>query len=215
MLIKTQSPLKEWGHLKFWNYYFDSPLYELEGLPAKEDRFNALAMTSPDEVKIVILGQDPYPTKGYAHGLAFSTQPHIRPIPRSLRNIFQEYSSDLGYPEPISGDLSSWAARGVLLLNTSLSVEEGKPGSHKGLGWEKLAYEVIRDLASRPQKISFILWGKDARQYRAVLAGSNHQILEGTHPSPLASKYGGFFGGKYFTKAAEFLGVDKDIWKLP
>src|SRR5262245_48094708 len=129
----------DWHFLKFWDYRVQFPKgIKLEHVcPKTAYWLRALELTPPDQVKVVILGQDPYHTKGVANGLAFSTFPHIKPFPPSLRNLFKEYRSDLGYPMPCTGDLSSWAEKGCLLLNTILTVEQGKPLSHQGIGWER------------------------------------------------------------------------------
>ena len=219
MQIKTVSPLKEWKKLKFWSYYQSDiiPALKAKGnneLPSYHDRFKALEMVSPDQVKIVILGQDPYSTKGHANGLAFSVYPHVSPIPASLRNIFEEYQSDLGFSKPSTGDLSSWAHRGILLLNSCLTVEEGKPGSHKNIGWERLAFEIFTILNGRNTPIAFILWGTSAGQFAGRIDNPAHLVITSPHPSPFSAGTG-FFGSKPFSKAAEHLGVNRDIWKLP
>lgn len=214
MLVKTVNTVHEsWNKLKFWDYYFKSELPNLEGLPSYDKRFSAFS-TPADEVKVVILGQDPYPTRGHANGLAFSVYPHITPVPRSLGNIFTEYSSDLSYPKPRNGDLSPWAQRGVLLLNTCLSVGEGQPGSHRGRGWEKLTYEVLKYLNTFDKSMVYCLWGRQAQEYAAAIDNPKHNVLRAAHPSPLSASQG-FFGCRHFSQAAEFLGVNKDIWKLP
>lgn len=191
---------------------------DIVGLPHPSLRFKALELTPFNKVKCVILGQDPYHTKGIAHGLAFSVQPHIKSLPPSLRNIFVEYELDLGYPKPRSGDLSLWAREGCLLLNTILTVEEGKPLSHKGLGWEKLTYEILRSLNDKrgttdDDSIVFMLWGKAAQEYRALIDNPRHLVLCAAHPSPLNAK-GGFFGCKHFSKTNEFLKDRKIDWRL-
>ena len=216
-MIKTVSPLKEWENLKFWDYYYSELLGKLgtSFLPYPEERFKALELVAPKDVKVVILGQDPYPTKGHANGLAFSVYPHVKPLPASLRNIFKEYQSDLDYPSPTTGDLSNWASRGILLLNTCLTVEEGKPGSHRNLGWERLAYEIFTKLDGQENPISFILWGNDAKQFAGRITNQRHLLIQSSHPSPLATRHGDFFGSKCFSKAAAHIGVNKSIWKLP
>jgi uracil-DNA glycosylase len=206
-------------HLKFWkHFYLNSDLIDLGSknntLPARDKWFQALELTPFDKVKVVLLGQDPYHTKGMAHGLAFSVLPHNKGLPASLRNIFKEYQADLGYPQPRNGDLRTWASRGVLLLNTILTVEEGKPLSHKGIGWEKLTYEIIRELATK-SKVVFILLGKQAQEYKA--ACDPCPVVAAAHPSPLSAA-SGFHGSKIFSKAnqkLEELGVEKVDWRLP
>ena len=209
--------IDSWKHLKFWK----SPAIQEIGkvlvskpfLPHDNDIYKALELTPFDKVKVVLLGQDPYHTKGYAHGLAFSVLPHNKGLPASLRNIFKEYQTDLGYPKPRNGDLRVWAERGVLLLNTILTVEEGKPLSHKGIGWEKLTYEVIRELATK-SKVVFILLGSKAQDYKA--ACDPCPVVAAVHPSPFSAS-SGFFGSKIFTKAnkeLEKLGVEPVDWRL-
>jgi uracil-DNA glycosylase len=169
-----------------------------------------------DQVRVLIVGQDPYPTPGHAVGLSFSVEPDVRPVPRSLANIFREYRDDLGLPTPSSGDLSPWAARGVLLLNRVLTVEPGRPGSHRGKGWEEVTEQAIRALAARPaQPMVAILWGRDARTLRPMLA--DIPCIESAHPSPMSADRG-FFGSRPFTRANTMLadlGADPIDWTLP
>jgi uracil-DNA glycosylase len=168
-----------------------------------------------DEVEVLIVGQDPYPTPGHAVGLSFSVDPEVRRLPGSLVNIFAEYSADLGYPPPSSGDLTPWAERGVLLLNRVLTVTPGKPNSHKGKGWEAVTEQAIRALAARGKPLVAILWGRDARDL-APLLGDVPRI-ESTHPSPLSAK-NGFFGSRPFSRANQLLAdqhAEPVDWKLP
>src|SRR6202035_1292766 len=153
-------------------------------------------------VRVLIVGQDPYPTPGYAVGLSFSVAPEVRRLPGSLVNIFREYSEDLGYPAPATGDLTPWTERGVLLLNRVLTVEPGKPGSHRGKGWEQVTEQAIRALAGRDKPLVAILWGRDARNL-APLLGSVPRI-ESAHPSPM-SAHNGFFGTRPFSRANQLL----------
>jgi uracil-DNA glycosylase len=175
------------------------------------------AFTQPfDEVRVLIVGQDPYPTPGHAVGLSFSVEPTVRPLPRSLENIFREYRTDLGLPAPANGDLSPWTERGVLLLNRVLTVEPGKPGSHRGKGWEEVTGQAIRALVAREtQPLVAILWGRDARTLRPML--SDVPCIESAHPSPMSADRG-FFGSRPFSKANEALeelsGEPID-WRLP
>jgi len=168
-----------------------------------------------DDVKVLIVGQDPYPTPGHPVGLSFSVDPKVRRLPGSLVNIFREYSQDLGYPTPATGDLSPWAERGVLLLNRVLTVEPGKPGSHRGKGWETVTEQAIRALAARNKPLVAILWGRDARSLAPVLGDVPR--IESAHPSPMSASYG-FFGSQPFTRANQLLqrqnGQPVD-WKLP
>jgi uracil-DNA glycosylase len=174
------------------------------------------AFTSPFEsVRVLIVGQDPYPTPGHAVGLSFSVAPDVRPLPRSLANIFAEYTTDLGYPQPASGDLSPWAQRGVLLLNRVLTVRPGNPASHRGKGWEAVTECAIRALAARPQPMVAILWGKDASTLKPML-GKECVAIESAHPSPLSASRG-FFGSRPFSRANELLaqrGADPIDWRL-
>jgi len=171
--------------------------------PPRADILRAFARTPPDEVKVVILGQDPYPTKGHANGLAFSTNPHVQPLPKSLANIFRELRDDTGI-DRTDGDLTCWADRGVLLLNTSLTVVEGRPGSHSGIGWEILSTETIRFLSDQYEHIVFILWGKHAQRKAMFIDQSKHLIIQSPHPSPL-SAHRGFFGSRPFSTANKYL----------
>lgn len=165
--------------------------------------FNAFNSTPFENVKVVILGQDPYHGAGQAHGLSFSVQ-HGIALPPSLQNIFKELVSDIGCPYPKSGDLSHWAHEGVLLLNTLLTVRSGEPFSHKERGWEKFTDQVIRTLSDRREHIVFILWGAPAGKKAALIDSSKHLILRAPHPSPLSS-YRGFFGSKPFTQTNDYL----------
>jgi uracil-DNA glycosylase len=175
------------------------------------------AFTQPfDQVRVLIVGQDPYPTPGHAVGLSFSVEPDVRPLPRSLSNIYREYSEDLGLPMPSTGDLSPWAANGVLLLNRVLTVEPGKPGSHRGKGWEEVTAQAIEALVAREgEPLVAILWGRDARTLRPMLA--DVPCIESAHPSPMSADRG-FFGSRPFSRANEALeelGGEPVNWKLP
>lgn len=171
--------------------------------PPMDDIFNALRYTAYENVKVVLLGQDPYHGQGQAHGLCFSVQPGVK-SPPSLQNIFKELQSDLGIPIPSNGTLTKWAQQGVLLLNAVLTVREGTPNSHKTLGWTTFTDHVISHLNARNTPIVFLLWGKNARDKKALITNPKHCILEAPHPSPL-SAYNGFFGCKHFSKANSFL----------
>jgi uracil-DNA glycosylase len=168
-----------------------------------------------DDVRVLIVGQDPYPTPGHPVGLSFSVDPQVRRLPGSLVNIFREYSDDLGYPAPATGDLSPWAGRGVLLLNRVLTVEPGKPGSHRGKGWEEVTEQAIRALAARDRPLVAILWGRDARNLAPVLGATPR--IESAHPSPMSAS-SGFFGTRPFSRANALLerqGAAPVDWKLP
>ncbi|NMI02097.1 uracil-DNA glycosylase [Pseudonocardia sp. K10HN5] len=175
------------------------------------------AFTQPfDQVRVLIVGQDPYPTPGHAVGLSFSVAPQTRPLPRSLANIFREYSTDLGYPSPSNGDLTPWAEQGVLLLNRVLTVEPGQPGSHRDKGWEAVTEQAIRALVDRDgEPLVAILWGRDARNLAPLL--TDVPTIESAHPSPMSADRG-FFGSRPFSRAndlLEELGGDPVDWKLP
>lgn len=175
------------------------------------------AFTQPfDEVRVLVVGQDPYPTPGHAVGLSFSVSPRTRPVPRSLANIFREYSDDLGHPTPATGDLTPWAEQGVLLLNRVLTVEPGSPGSHRGNGWEAVTEQAIRALVGRAgEPMVAILWGSDARRLGPLL--EDVPRVESAHPSPMSADRG-FFGSRPFSRADDLLegiGGDPVDWKLP
>jgi uracil-DNA glycosylase len=166
-------------------------------------------------VRVLIVGQDPYPTPGNPVGLSFSVAPDVRRLPPSLVNIFEEYTADLGFPTPATGDLSPWTERGVLLLNRVLTVAPGKPGSHRGKGWEEVTEQAIRALAGRQQPLVAILWGRDARTLAPLLDAVAR--IESAHPSPYSAS-GGFFGSRPFSRANQLLqqqGAEPVDWKLP
>src|SRR5487761_844910 len=168
------------------------------------------------DVKVLIVGQDPYPTPGHPVGLSFSVAPNVKRLPGSLINIFREHSDDLGYPAPATGDLTPWAERGVLLLNRVLTVEPGKPGSHRGKGWEEVTEQAIRALAARDKPLVAILWGRDARNTAAFL-GPKVPRIESAHPSPMSAN-SGFFGTRPFSRANQLLqrqNAEVIDWKLP
>ena len=183
--------------------------------PPYEEIFNAFKLTPIDNVKVVILGQDPYHEVGQAHGLAFST-PDGRPIPRSLKNIFKEINAEYGYPIPESGCLESWAKQGVFLLNTVLTVEDGNANSHSKCGWQTFTDNVIRILNSQEQTIVFLLWGKQAEKKKELITNPNHLVLVTSHPSPFSARRG-FLGCNHFKLANEYLArnnIDEIDWKL-
>ena len=184
-------------------------------LPAGENVLRAFKQPFAD-VRVLIVGQDPYPTPGHAVGLSFSVAPEVRRLPGSLVNIFREYSEDLGYPTPTTGDLTPWAERGVLLLNRVLTVQPGKPGSHRGKGWEEVTDQAIRALAARKtEPLVAILWGRDARTLVPLLEGI--PAIESAHPSPYSAA-NGFFGSRPFSRANHLLeqeGAQPVDWKLP
>ena len=183
-------------------------------LPAGDRVLRAFQQPLSD-VRVLIVGQDPYPTPGNPVGLSFSVAPEVRRLPPSLINIFREYSADLGYPAPANGDLTPWAERGVLLLNRVLTVAPGQPGSHRGKGWEEVTEQAIRALAARPEPLAAILWGRDARNLAPLLDGV--PLIESAHPSPNSADRG-FFGSRPFSRANALLeaqGAQPIDWKLP
>jgi uracil-DNA glycosylase len=181
-----------------------------------EGRFVLRAFQQPfDQVRALIVGQDPYPTPGHPVGLSFSVAPDVRPLPGSLVNIFKEYTTDLGHPMPTTGDLGPWSERGVLLLNRVLTVAPGKPASHRGKGWEEVTEQAIRALAARDRPLVAILWGRDARNLRPLLG--ELPAVESAHPSPMSAR-SGFFGSRPFSRANQQLeqqGAKPIDWKLP
>ena len=183
--------------------------------PDMYDIFNAMHFTPYHEVKVVILGQDPYHGPGQAHGLSFSVKPGIE-VPPSLKNIYQELADDLGLTIPHTGYLKKWTAQGVLLLNAVLTVRAGIANSHRGMGWEYFTDHIIELLNERSQPVVFMLWGRNAREKKALITNPQHLILEAPHPSPL-SAYHGFFGCRHFSKANDFLqrhGMDPVDWQI-
>ena len=185
-------------------------------LPAPTHLFRALELTRPDAVRVVVLGQDPYPTPGHAHGLSFSVLPSVRPLPASLRNIFRELHEDLGIPASPHGCLDAWARSGVLLLNTVLSVRAGSPASHRRKGWEPFTETVLRWVRDLPRRVVFLLWGNDARRFEPLLAGTHHRVIACGHPSPLSVRF--FRGCRCFSRTNAFLseaGLEPISWALP
>ncbi|HKS44030.1 MAG TPA: uracil-DNA glycosylase [Amycolatopsis sp.] len=183
-------------------------------LPAGENVLRAFKQPF-DEVKVLIVGQDPYPTPGHPIGLCFAVAPDVRPLPKSLINIYQEYCEDLGHPTPSNGDLTPWTEQGVLLLNRALTVRPGSPNSHKGKGWEEVTEQAIRALAARGKPLVAILWGSNARSLKPLLGG--YPAVESVHPSPM-SAHNGFFGSRPFSRANDLLakqGATPVDWKLP
>ncbi|AFA73999.1 uracil-DNA glycosylase Ung [Gordonia polyisoprenivorans VH2] len=183
-------------------------------LPAGQNVLRAF--TSPfDDVRVLIVGQDPYPTPGHAVGLSFSVAPEVSPIPRSLANIYTEYCEDLGYPRPANGDLTPWARNGVLLLNRVLTVTPGEPASHRGKGWEKVTECAIKALVDRDEPLVAILWGRDAAGLQQWMP--DVPAIVSAHPSPLSASRG-FFGSRPFSRAnaeLEDLGGEPVDWRLP
>src|SRR5690606_14056854 len=176
------------------------------------------AFTQPfDDVKVLIMGQDPYPTPGHPVGLSFSVAPDVRPLPGSLVNIYKEMETDLGLPRPANGDLTPWADQGVLLLNRVLTVSPGTPASHRGKGWEEVTEQAIRALVGRNEPLVAVLWGRDAGSLKPALAQAEVPCIESAHPSPLSASRG-FFGSRPFSRVNELLdelGAEPVDWRLP
>jgi len=184
--------------------------------PPGSQWFAALNTTPFDQVKVVILGQDPYHGSGQAHGLCFSVLPNIK-VPPSLVNIYKELKSDLGIDQPNHGCLTSWAEQGVLLLNATMTVEQGQAGAHQGKGWETFTDTIINKLNQHRQGVVFMLWGSYAQKKASMIDAERHLVLQSVHPSPL-SAYRGFFGCKHFSKANGYLqgqGLEPIDWQLP
>jgi uracil-DNA glycosylase len=183
-------------------------------LPAGENVLRAFRRPLAD-VKVLIVGQDPYPTPGHPIGLSFAVEKHVRPLPRSLSNIYQELNADLGIPPASHGDLSAWSDQGVMLLNRVLTVAPGAPASHRGWGWEKVTEHAIRELVARGGALVAILWGRDASNLRPLLGST--PIIESPHPSPLSASRG-FFGSRPFSRANQLLaqqGAQPVDWAIP
>lgn len=183
--------------------------------PPADDIFNAFALTPLHEVKVVILGQDPYHGEGQAHGLCFSVKPDVE-IPPSLVNIYKELQDDCGCEIPNNGYLTKWAKQGVLLLNTVLTVRAHQANSHRGIGWEEFTDAAIRILNEQDRPMVFILWGRPAQMKKSILTNPNHLIIESPHPSPL-SAYRGFFGSRPFSRTNKFLkehGIKEIDWQI-
>ena len=183
-------------------------------LPAGDKILRAFTIPLPD-VRVLIVGQDPYPTPGHAVGLSFSVAPEVRPVPRSLANIFTELVSDVGCPRPINGDLTPWFDQGVMLLNRVLTVQAGAPGSHRKVGWEQITDAAIKALVQRDGHVVAILWGKDAQSLTPLLDGAD--IITSAHPSPMSADRG-FFGSRPFSRANDYLqqiGQPPIDWRLP
>lgn len=180
--------------------------------PPLPDLFRAFRLCLPEAARVLILGQDPYHREGLAHGLSFSVQPEVA-VPPSLRNIFKELRDDLGVGPPATGDLSGWAAQGVLLLNAVLTVRAGRPGSHARHGWEHVTDAAIRALDAMPERVVFVLWGGYARRKAPLVTGAQHVVLESAHPSPMNAR--GFLGSRPFSAinaALSQVGCDPVWW---
>lgn len=205
----------QWDDLKWWGTGSNKmeALDKPTTFPPRKYWYEAFKLTPFDKVKVVILGQDPHYKKGHAHGLAFSVQPHVKHLPSSLRNVLKEYSEDLGFHYPSTGNLSSWADRGTLLLNSIFTVEEDKPLSHQAKGWEHLTYEAVSSLSKQRSGLVWLLWGKHAQEYRALIDEAKHHVLVAGHPGGYSCNL--FLGCKHFSKACVLMGEPKEYWKLP
>lgn len=205
----SPAPPAAWAHLPFFHDVWPDLRARLaqagDWLPGPARVFAALAAVTPQRTRVILLGQDPYPTPGHANGLAFSVPPGT-PLPRSLRNIFAEMRDDIG-AAPASGDLSHWAAQGVMLLNTALSVPAGSPGGHARLGWQALPRQVVAE-AQRHGPLVFLLWGRPAQAALADLVRPQDHAIACAHPSPLSARRG-FFGARPFSRANAWLAANR------
>lgn len=223
MDVKIEASWKEVLKAEFSKPYFQQIILHIKTekaqgkiiYPPGSLFFNAFNTTPFNNVKVVILGQDPYHGPGQAHGLCFSVQNGVPPPP-SLINIFKELQDDIGVPVPHHGNLTHWAQQGVFLLNASLTVRAGEPMSHAKIGWAEFTDTVIKTIAAKKRNVVFLLWGKFAQEKRVLIDETKHLILRSVHPSPL-SAHGGFFGCKHFSKTNEYLaanGIDPVDWRL-
>ena len=212
------TPPAAWAHLPFFADTWPAIRARLAAapyLPGPDRLFAALEAVAPAEVRVVILGQDPYPTPGHPVGLSFSVERDVRPLPRSLQNIYAELQSDLGISPCEHGDLTGWFEQGVLLLNRCLTVQPGRPASHRGKGWEEVTQTAIEALVARGGPLVAILWGRDAQSLEPMLGGV--PIVKSSHPSPMSARYG-FFGSRPFSRTNDLLvrqGADPIDWRLP
>ena len=213
MEVKLNQSWKEALKDEFEKPYFDSLVSFVKQAYQRNPRgvfpegkyiFRALDLCPFDQVKVVILGQDPYPTRGHAHGLCFSVEETVKPLPKSLQNIYKELLSDIDKPISSNGSLLSWAQQGVLLLNSVLTVEEGRPDSHSGKGWEQFTDAVIKVISEQKKGIVYVLWGAKAQQKAVHVDTSENLVLQSVHPSPL-SAHRGFFGSAHFSKTNDYL----------
>ncbi len=211
-ILKTESKKDYWKGLQ---RFLDQERASYDVYPPKQRVFAAFHLTPYENVKVLILGQDPYHGHGQANGLCFSVDTGT-PTPPSLRNIFKELEGDLGITHPKDGDLTAWAKEGVLLLNATLTVRQNEAGSHQGKGWEFFTDQVIREVNKKDERVIFILWGAFARRKKELIDLQRHVVIESAHPSPL-SAYRGFFGSHPFSKSNEALseaGVEPVNWNL-
>jgi uracil-DNA glycosylase len=185
-------------------------------LPVSKDIFKALAATSYDQVRVLLVGQDPYPTPGHAHGLCFSVQPTVRPLPPSLRNVYRELHDDMGCRIANNGNLEPWACQGVLMLNTILTVRARQANSHHGRGWERFTDRIIELVAAKQTRVVFVLWGREAQKKRALITQSHHAVIATAHPSPLSARK--FFGCQCFSRVNRGLdgaNLPPIDWQIP
>ena len=217
---------KDWGPLLSSEYtqpYFKSlesfiasEYLKNKCFPPKNQIFNAFNLCAFKDLKVVLIGQDPYHGVGQANGLAFSVNSGV-PIPPSLKNIFKELERDLEIPTPKNGDLSNWASQGVLLLNATLTVRQTDAGSHQKAGWEQFTDYIIQTISKNKSNVVFLLWGAHARKKRKLIDGERHLILESGHPSPLSANRGYWFGNRHFSKTNAYLqsiGLDSIDWRV-
>ncbi|MEO8338896.1 MAG: uracil-DNA glycosylase [Nitrospirota bacterium] len=185
-------------------------------LPARQDIFNGLASTAFDQVRVLLVGQDPYPTPGHAHGLCFSVQPTVRPLPPSLRNVYRELCEDVGCRTPNNGYLEPWARQGMLMLNTVLTVRVRQAHSHHGRGWERFTDRIFELVAAKRTRVVFVLWGREAQKKRVLITQSHHTVIATAHPSPLSARK--FFGCRCFSRINRDLvdaGSSPIDWQIP
>jgi uracil-DNA glycosylase len=200
-LLKEEFDSLEYKNLEIWlnGEYNSKTIY-----PKPENVFNALNLVKYDDVKVVIIGQDPYHNPKQAHGLSFSVEEDVN-IPPSLQNIYKELKTDCNCYIPNNGNLTKWAKQGVLLLNSVLTVEQNKPNSHKGKGWEKITTKIVNLLNKREQPVIFLLWGSNAKNIGKNIDTNRHYVFTAVHPSPMSANQGGWFGCKHFSKTNEVL----------
>jgi uracil-DNA glycosylase len=190
--------------------------FPLQIYPAQEQVFAAFQMAPYEKVSVLLLGQDPYPGEGMAHGLCFSVSPTVKKLPASLKNMFRELESDLGFPPPNNGCLLPWAKQGVLMLNTILTLRAGEPLSHKGRGWETFTDEIIRKVSDKTDPVVFVLWGRQAQEKIRLIDTARHAVVQSAHPSPLSAR--AFLGTKPYSTinaALRKAGRPEIDWRIP
>ena len=212
-LLKPQFDSAEYLSFSKW---LDGEYSKYTIYPKPENVFNALNLVKYNDVKVVIIGQDPYHGPNQAHGLSFSVEKDVK-IPPSLQNIYKELHDDLGCYIPNNGNLTKWAKQGVLMLNSVLTVRAGMPNSHKGKGWEQITSQIVKLLNDRNDPVIFMLWGSNAKAFEKLIDSSKHYILKSAHPSPMSANQGGWFGCRHFSKANRFLaehGKSEIDWQI-